>query len=68
MCNGGDLREYMDHVEDIPLEVTQHVIRSVVKALIVMHEEFKLIHRDLKPENILLHLEGANPQIKKKTV
>lgn len=63
LCNGGDLREYMEsrNGESPSLTVTQHVVLSLVRALIMMHEKFNLVHRDLKPENVLLHLEGANP-------
>ncbi len=63
LCNGGDLREYMKCWPKIPLDHIQHIIKSTMNALAIIHNDLKLIHRDLKPENILLHQEDIQNHI-----
>ena len=68
LCNGGDLRRYMDYFKTFDEELIQIIMIQIVNALFELHDK-GVIHHDIKPENILIQLfpgEELTPEIEKK--
>ena len=68
LCNGGDLRRYMDYFKTFDEELIQIIMIQMVNALFELHRK-GVIHHDIKPENILIQLfpdEEMTPEIEKK--
>ena len=38
----------------LPLDIVKKCLKSLLKAMIIVHDELKLCHTDLKPENMLI--------------
>ena len=53
VCNGGDLRRYMDYFGRFDEELIQIIVIKMINALFELHDK-KVIHHDIKPENILI--------------
>ena len=68
LCNGGDLRVYMDYFKIFDEELIQIIVIKMVNALFELHRK-GVVHHDIKPENILIHLfpdENITQEIEKK--
>ena len=68
LCNGGDLRRYMDYFKIFDEELIQIIVIKMVNALFELHDK-NVVHHDIKPENILIQLfpeEEMTPEIEKK--
>ena len=68
LCNGGDLRRYMDYFKAFDEELIQIIMIQMVNALFELHRK-NVVHHDIKPENILIQLfpeEEMTPEIEKK--
>ena len=68
LCNGGDLRRYMDYFKTFDEELIQIIMIQMVNALFELHRK-KVVHHDIKPENILIQLfpEDEKEKEKKRT-
>ena len=57
LCNGGDLFDYILNSKNGKLEENEAIdfLEQILKSLIYLHEEKKIIHRDIKPENIVIN-------------
>ena len=55
LCNGGDLRKYMNYFGRFDEELIQLIIIKMINALFELHRK-KVIHHNIKPENILIQL------------
>ena len=65
LCNGGDLRRYMDYFKTFDEELIQIIMIQMVNALFELHRK-KVVHHDIKPENILIHLFPSDKGEKEK--
>jgi len=68
LCNGGDLRRYMDYFKVFDEELIQIIVIKMVNALFELHDK-GVVHHDIKPENILIQLfpeDEMTPEIEKK--
>ena len=65
LCNGGDLRRYMDYFKTFDEELIQIIMIQMVNALFELHRK-KVVHHDIKPENILIHLFPSDKKEKEK--
>ena len=68
LCNGGDLRRYMDYFKTFDEELIQIIVIQMVNALFELHKK-DVVHHDIKPENILIQLfpdEDMTQEIEKK--
>ena len=50
LCNGGDLRKYMNYFGRFDEELIQLIIIKMINALFELHRK-KVIHHNIKPEN-----------------
>ena len=57
-CHGTDLREVMDAIPVLPLQVSAAIAYQVASALEYLHDH-GIIHRDLKPANIFVKGDGV---------
>ena len=66
LCNGGDLFDYILNSKNGKLEENEAIdfLEQILKSLIYLHEEKKIIHRDIKPENIVIKIENGKKIIK----
>jgi serine/threonine protein kinase len=55
LCNGGDLRRYMDYFKTFDEELIQYIVIKMCNALFELHRK-NVVHHDIKPENILIQL------------
>ena len=54
-CNGGDLRQYMNHFGNFDEELIQIIVIKIINGLLELKKQ-KVVHHDIKPENILIQL------------
>ena len=54
-CNGGDLRQYMNHFGNFDEELIQIIVIKLINGLFELRDK-KVVHHDIKPENILIQL------------
>ena len=66
LCQGGDLFDHIIHSPNQKLseEESIDILHQILKSLIYLHEELKIIHRDIKPENFLIKNENGKNIIK----
>jgi len=62
LCNGGDLRRYMDYFKTFDEELIQYIVIKMCNALFELHRK-GVVHHDIKPENILIQLFPDEKQI-----
>ena len=55
LCNGGDLRRYMDYFKTFDEELIQYIMIKMCNALFELHRK-EVVHHDIKAENILIQL------------
>ena len=55
LCNGGDLRKYMNYLKTFDEELIQIIMIKIINGLKELHKK-RVIHHDIKPENILIQL------------
>ncbi len=55
LCNGGDLRRYMNYFKKFDEEIIQLIVIKMLNGLKELHKK-RVIHHDIKPENILIQL------------
>ena len=67
LCNGGDLRKYMNYLETFDEELIQIIMIKIINGLNVLHEK-RVIHHDIKPENILIQLFYNNKELKENEI
>lgn len=55
LCNGGDLRKYMNFFGSFNEKIIQRIMMQLLNGLEELHD-LLIIHHDIKPENILVQL------------
>lgn len=56
--DGGSLADVMAKVQKIPENVLSKITAPILRGLVYLHRNKRMIHRDIKPANILINLEG----------
>ena len=69
LCNGGDLRKYMNHFGNFDEELIRIIVVKLLNGLSELKRK-EVIHHDIKPENILIQLypdeKELTPEYEKK--
>ena len=55
LCNGGDLRKYMDYFKNFSEDLIQVIMIQIINGLSELSKK-GVIHHDIKPENILIDI------------
>ncbi|XP_071988098.1 serine/threonine-protein kinase 33 isoform X1 [Engystomops pustulosus] len=58
LCEGGELRDFLQRRKRLSEGETRRVIHSLASAIAYLHKK-DIVHRDLKLENILVHSDDA---------
>ena len=56
---GGSLADLVQGGGPIPERVLARIVRDVLRGLIHLHNDRRIVHRDIKPANILIGLDGS---------
>ncbi|XP_044366121.1 mitogen-activated protein kinase kinase 2 [Triticum aestivum] len=56
--DGGSLADFLKAVRTVPEAYLAAICKQVLKGLMYLHHEKRVIHRDLKPSNILINHRG----------